>query len=294
MSRIAFVNGRYVLHREAAAHIEDRGYQFADGVYEVIALANGRFVDEGPHLDRLAHNLRELRIAPAMSRRSLAQITREVVRRNGVVDGILYMQMTRGVAPREHSFPALSRTSVVMTARRDRRQAASLVEDGVTVLSVPDLRWGRCDIKSVALLPNVLAKQAAREAGAFEAWFVRPDGTVTEGASNNAWIVTRDGELVTHPLGPAILGGITRMRVIELARAHGLGVVERPFSLDEAKAAREAFLTGTTARVLAVTRIDDHAIGNGRAGSLARRLRDLYLDYMAGPRAPTAGAGGAP
>jgi D-alanine transaminase len=218
MSRIAYVNGSYVPHRDAAVHIEDRGYQFADGIYEVVCVKDGRIIDEEPHFERLERSLRELRIAPPMGRPAMRQVTRELLRRNRVTDGIVYTQITRGVARRDHPFPAAGTPpSLVMTSRRIKPQDPKLLEHGIAVISTPDIRWQRCDIKSVSLLPNILAKQQAREAGAYEAWFVDRDGTVTEGSSTNAWIVTRDGELVTRQLGPAILGGITRRSLIRLA-----------------------------------------------------------------------------
>jgi D-alanine transaminase len=282
MSRIAYVNGRYVAHRAASVHVEDRGYQFADGVYEVIAVANGKLIDGGPHLDRLERSLRELRMAPPMGRRALELVMREVVRRNGVDNGIIYIQMSRGVAPRDHAFPARAETQVVMTARRARPQPAKIAEDGVKAITMPDIRWQRCDIKSVSLLPNILAKQQAKEAGAYEAWLVDRNGMVTEGSSTNAWIVTRDGQLVTRSIENAILAGITRMAVLELARSEGLTVVERPFSVTEAKAAREAFVTSTSSYVTPVTQIDDHVIANGKPGSISLKLRERYIRYMAG------------
>jgi D-alanine transaminase len=282
MSRIAYVNGRYVPHRSASVHIEDRGYQFADGVYEVVAVANGRLIDGGPHLERLERSLRELRMTLPMGRRALELVMREVVRRNGVDNGIIYLQMTRGVAPRDHAFPARAETQVVMTARRTRPQSARIAEDGVKAITMPDIRWQRCDIKSVSLLPNILAKQQAKEAGAYEAWLVDRNGMVTEGSSTNAWIVTRDGQLVTRSIENAILAGITRMAVLEMARAEGLSLVERPFSVGEAKAAREAFVTSTSSYVTPVTQIDDHVIANGKPGSISLKLRDRYIRYMAG------------
>jgi len=287
MSRIAYVNGRYLPHRQAVVHIEDRGYQFADGVYEVIAVERGRLVDEEPHLERLARSLGELRIASPMPEDALKAVMREVLRRNRVRDGTIYLQLTRGVAPRDHPFPPASETAVVMTAKRSRPQSPRVAEDGVRVITVPDNRWGRCDIKSVSLLPNVLAKQRAREAGAYEAWFVDASGHVTEGSSTNAWIVTAEGKLVTRPASHAILNGITRQRAIKLARASGLALEERPFTVPEAKAAREAFLTSTTSHVLAITEIDGTVIGNGKAGSFATELRRSYLDFSrgAGPEA---------
>ncbi len=280
MSRVAYVNGRYVAQRAACVHIEDRGYQFADGVYEVIAVCARALVDAEPHLDRLERSLRELEIARPMSRSALALVINEVVARNRVEDGIIYIQMTRGVAPRDHAFPRQQETQVVMTARRSKPHPSSYGEDGVKVISVPDIRWERCDIKSVSLLPNVLAKQRAREAGAYEALFVAADGMVTEGSSTNAWIVTTAGELVTQPSSNAILSGITRRTVMEIVREEGLSLVERGFTLSEAKAAREAFVTSTTAFVMPVTQIDDAVIANGKAGSVSSKLRQRYIAHM--------------
>lgn len=288
MSRIAYVNGRYVAHSDAAVHVEDRGYQFADGVYEVIAVRGGAAVDLSLHLDRLSRSLAALSIAEPMSRRALTHILRQVVVRNRVRDGIVYLQITRGVAPRNHPFPRHVRPSVVVTARPGVGPRAAQVEEGVRVVSVPDARWARRDVKSVSLLPNVLAKQAAVENGAYEAWLTMPDGTVTEASTSNAWIVTADGTLVTHPLGHDILPGVTRKVVLDLARAVGMTVAERAFTLDEAKAAREAFITSTTAFVLAVMQIDDTVVGNGHPGEVARALRALYQDRMAGAAAWTA------
>jgi D-alanine transaminase len=281
MSRVAYVNGRYVPHREACVHIEDRGYQFADGVYEVVAVQAGRMVDEGWHLDRLERSLSELSMDMPMGRRALSHVLRETIRRNRVRNGIAYLQVTRGVSRRDHGFPGGHvRPALVITARRMAPTAKTSVEQGVRVVSVPDIRWGRCDIKTVGLLPNVLAKQAARSAGAYEAWQVDENGYVTEGSSTNAWIVDGDGTFITRPAENAILNGITRQRLIELARAACFKVEERPFTLDEAKQAREAFLTSTTSYVLPIVEIDDTVIGNGRPGSRSLELRQLYETFM--------------
>lgn len=282
MSRIAYVNGRYVPHGEAAVHIEDRGYQFADGIYEVIMVKGGRLVDETLHMTRFDRSLSELRIAPPMPRRALEFVMREVIRRNRVADGIVYLQATRGVAPRDHPFPAESRTSLVITSRRSRPIARKAMEEGVKVITIPDIRWGRCDIKAIALLPNVLGKQQARESGAYEAWQVDRDGMVTEGTSTNAWIVTQAGELVTRQTGNAILNGCTRLALLEIARHADLTLVERPFSVAEAKAAREAFLSSTTSIVLPIVRIDDAVIGDGKPGPLGRKLYQLYAAHAEG------------
>lgn len=281
MSRIAYVNGLYVPHRDAQVHVEDRGYQFSDGVYEVCEVMGGRLVDERRHLDRLERSLRELAIAVPMGRKALSLVLREVVRRNGVRDGLVYMQVTRGVARRDHAFPpAGTRPSVVVTARRSDRAAQEvLARQGVSVITVPENRWPRVDIKAIALLPNVLAKQEAREAGAREAWFVDKDGCVTEGASTNAWIVTPDRVIVTRPAESGILRGITRTVVLEMAAALGYRVEERAFTVAEAQSAAEAFITAASTLVMPVVRIDGHAVANGAPGLIATALRQRFHDF---------------
>ncbi len=284
MSRVAYVDGRYLRHDKASIHIEDRGYQFADGVYEVLAVVGGALVDVADHLKRLDRSLAALAIAWPVSERVLPLLMREVVRRNGVTEGMLYLQISRGVARREHAFPARAAPTLVMTARAvPPARRAALVATGVKVVSLPDIRWSRCDIKSVALLPNVLAKQKAKEAGAYEAWMLEPNGTVTEGASSNAWIVDAQGSVITRPLGNDILGGVTRLRVVDLAREAQIKVIERPFTIAEAKAAREAFVTSTTAFVAPVVEIDGVAIGDGRPGAVARKLAALYERHAGVP-----------
>ena len=284
MSRIAYVNGRYVHHRDASVHVEDRGYQFSDGVYEVVALHKGRMVDEKGHLDRLERSLSELQIAWPLSRRSMQVAMREVVRRNGVRDGILYMQVTRGVSTRNHVFPDPSvKSSFVMTARRIPPVVPETAGKGVKVITVSDIRWKRPDIKAVSLLPNVLAKQKAQEAGAYEAWQVDAEGYVTEGTLSNAWIVTADGQLVTRFADFSILRGITRMAVMEVAQAEGITFVERSFTVAEAKAAREAFLTSSTSPVKPVVQIDDDVVADGNPGPICRKLLDVYIARMERP-----------
>lgn len=282
MPRIAYVNGRYLPHRDAAVHIEDRGYQFADGVYEVVPVFHSRLIDEDPHLDRLERSLSELRIPMPMSRKALKMISAEVMRRNALTYGFLYMQVTRGVAPRDHKFPKTVKPALVMTVRQMKPHSAEQLAKGVKVVTTPDIRWARRDIKSVSLLPNCLAKQQAAEAGAAEAWLVEADGTVTEGSSTNAWIVTGDGRLVTRKADHSILNGITRISLIAAAEAAGVPFEERPFTVEEAYAAREAFITSSTNLVMPVTQIDDRPVGNGHPGMLTMNLRSLYLDYVTG------------
>ncbi len=273
--RIAYVNGRYLPHHQAQVHVEDRGYQFADGVYEVCEVRGGRLVDERRHMQRLVRSLGELRIAAPMSLSALGTVLRETVRRNRVRDGIVYVQVTRGVAPRDHAFPlAPVRASVVVTARSlDVQRGEAVAAEGIAVISVAENRWPRVDIKSVSLLPNVLAKQAAREAGAREAWYVDADGNVTEGSSSNAWIVTRDGSVVTRPVSNSILRGITRTVLLDVLADQGLRLEERPFSMAEAYDAREAFITSASQIVMPVVRIDGRPVGNGAPGLLASALR---------------------
>ena len=281
MSRAAYVDGQYLQHRSAAVHIEDRGYQFADGVYEVIAVVGGFLLDEGPHLMRLERSLMELQIPAPMSNAALRVVMREVIRRNGVRDGIVYVQVTRGVAVRDHAFPKAARPVLVVTSRRKRPTDPHAVDGGVAVITIPDIRWQRCDIKSVALLPNVLGKQRAREAGAFEAWQVDRQGNISEGTSTNAWIVTSDATVVTRQADSAILNGVTRLAVLDIIRREGYRFAERPFSVAEAKSAREAFLTSTVVDLLPVVRIDGAAVGNGEPGPLSRKLRECYLAHAA-------------
>lgn len=278
MTRIAYVNGRYVSHRDAAVHIEDRGYQFADGVYEVCGIVGGRIVDEALHLDRLQRSLAELRIRMPVALPALKVVLREVVRRNRLGDGRIYLQVTRGRARRDHAFPAqgVDPSIVVTAAHSDRPRLERALADGVAVATMSDERWARRDIKSVSLLPNVLAKQAARERGAYEAWLVDGDGVITEGASTNAWIVDAEGTLRTHPLGPRILGGITRRVLTDVIVAEHISFAERPFTVAEAHAAREAFATASSAVLLPVVQIDDRPVGDGRPGPLGRRLRAAY------------------
>lgn len=278
MPRIAYVNGRYAPFGDAQIHIEDRGYQFADAVYEVIPIADGRMLDREGHLRRLARSLRELRIPAPMNDAALDVVIAEVVRRNRVRDGLVYMQVSRGVARRDHAFPKPAVTpALVVTAKSiDMGFYAAAREKGIGVLAQPDIRWGRCDIKTTGLLPNVLAKQAAREAGAYEAWLVDEKGFVTEGSSTNAWIVLDTGEAVTRPLDSHILPGVTRETLMRAAAERQLKIVERPFSLAEAKRASEAFLTAATAGVIPIVAIDGAPVGTGKPGPVARKLYEAY------------------
>ena len=281
MSRIAYVDGRYLPLRQAMVHVEDRGYQFGDAVYEVCEVRQGRLIDERRHLARLKRSLDELQIKLPMSPVALGIVLREVIARNRIGYGIVYLQVSRGVARRDHAFPTPEvPPSVVVTARPlNARRNEALAAAGIAVASVPDNRWGRVDIKTTGLLPNVLARQAAIAQGARDAWFVDKDGMVTEAASANAWIVTQAGRVVTRPADHGILKGITRTVLFDVIKAQGLSVEERAFTLLEAYAAREAFVTAASQIVLPVVRIDGRAIGEGKPGPVATALRRAFHEY---------------
>ncbi len=287
MGRYAYVNGRYVDHQQASVHIEDRGYQLADGVYEVVGIRDGKMIDEELHIDRLDRSLRELRIGWPVARGTLGFILRELMRRNSLRDGLIYMQVTRGVARRDHAFPTTPVKPALVITTKNTKHLGADPGPGVAVKSQRDIRWERCDIKTIALLPNVLAKQAARESGAYEAWLVDDQGCVTEGASTNAWIVTPDGELITRQTDNGILAGITRHTLKALASSMQLKFVERPFTLAEAKKAKEAFITSATSFVTPVVKIDGDAVGDGKVGPTARRLREEYVRFASEGEAVT-------
>ncbi len=278
MSRIAYVNGRNVPFAHATVAVEDRGFQFADGVYEVCTIREGALIDEAPHLARLTRSLGELKMRAPVGSRQLAHIMRETVRLNRVREGLVYVQVSRGVARRDHGFPAASvKPTLVVTARSlNFARYAQLSEAGIAVVTQPEARWARCDIKSTGLLPNVLAKQVAREAGAFEAWFVDRDGFVTEGASTTAWIVDAKGVLRTRALDHAILPGVTRREIIPFCRQMGVELSERAFSVEEARNAREAFISAASFGVLPVTRIDGNPVGDGKPGLITAKIGSMY------------------
>jgi D-alanine transaminase len=284
MSRIAYVNGRYLPHDAAGISILDRGFLFGDAVYEVCEVRGGRIVDEAPHVARLARSLGEIGMSMPMSDAALGRVMRETIRQNRVADGMVFLQVSRGTCARARGrdfyFPAEGTPpTLVCTARATSRAAmARRWASGITVKTVPDTRWGRCDIKTAMLLAACLAKEEAAADGAGEAWFVDATGHVTEGASSNAWIVDREGRLVTRPAGSDILRGTARMRLIDVLGREGLELVERPFTVKEAQSAREAFITSATAIVMPVVAIDGTAVGNGAPGGVAERLRAVFHD----------------
>jgi len=278
--RIAYVDGRYITHSSASVHVEDRGLQFADSVYEVCAVSDGLLMDEEGHLTRLERSLGELSMEMPMPRSALKAVMRETMRRNRLKDGLLYLQVTRGAYRRDHLIPQRARESLIITARSIDPQTYEMKRaEGIAVATFPDIRWGRCDIKTTGLLPNVLAKTKARRAGAYEAWLIDSKGLITEGASTNAWIVSEDNVLITRELTANILAGVTRAGVITaLSRAGINAVEERAFTLNEAYAAREAFITSASGGVIPVVRIDGRSVGKGKPGPMAARLHSLYRE----------------
>lgn len=281
MGRFSFVNGLYVRHAEAGIHIDDRGYQLADGIYEVVPVEEGVPIDLKPHFERMHYSLGALKIDAPFSDRSLIVHILELIQRNKVKRGIVYIQITRGIAPREHKFPHKKiLPSIIITTKEMALVPQQWREEGVKIISIPDERWARCDIKSISLLPNVLGKQKAAEAGAYEAWQIDSDGYVTEGTSSNAWIVTRGKEIRTHPLNSDILGGIVRKMAMEIAKKEGLSFIETPFFMVEALAAEEAFLSSSTNGILPISTIDGHKIGRGCAGPITQQLANLYKQHV--------------
>lgn len=282
MPRVVYVNGRYLPYAEAGVHVEDRGFQFADAIYEVCEVTNGLIVDEARHLARLERSLAEIKIPRPMGGAALGHVMRECIRRNRVTEGLVYLQVTRGQAPRDFLFPAAPEPTLVCIARSvDPGKLSARAEAGVAVITLPDNRWGRCDIKTTMLLPACLAKETAKEQGAGEVWFVDRDGLITEGASSNAWIITTAGTLVTRPLGHDILPGVTRRTVLDLLAQEGLQIEERPFTRKEALVAREAFITAATATVMPVVKIDGTPVGDGKPGALTRGLRQKFHQVAA-------------
>ncbi len=275
MTRIVYVNGRYLPYAEAAIHPEDRGNQFADAVYEVIEVREGHLIDETRHLARLERSLGAITIPLPMSRAAWGRVLRETIRRNRVRNGLVYLQVSRGVAKRDFFFPAADTlpTVICLARRMAPAKGEAQAAKGIAIQSTPDVRWANCDIKTVMLLPASMAKQRAKESGANDAWFVDADGYVTEGASANVWILDREGKLVTRALDKAVLPGITRATLLDVLAREGIPVVERPFTIEEAQSAREAFITSATSIVMPVTSIDGRPVGNGEPGMLAMRLR---------------------
>jgi D-alanine transaminase len=277
MSRTVYVNGDYVPEEDAKISVFDRGFLFADAVYEVSSVIDGKLVDNAAHLARLDRSLRELEIAWPCSRQELTAIQKELISRNALSEGVVYLQVSRGAADRDFAYPTDATPSLVMFTQEKSVVDPPAAQTGISVITVPDIRWGRRDIKTVQLLAPSMAKQAALNAGAKDAWMVE-NGYVTEGSSNNAFIVTLDGRIVTRQLSSEILHGITRRAVLELAKQENLTVEERAFTPGEAYEAAEAFITSASSFVMGVVQIDDRVLGNGVPGPITEKLRRLYIE----------------
>ena len=282
MSRIVFLNGSFLPIEEAKVPFMDRGFLFGDGVYEGVGMLDGRLIDNEAHLERLERSLGEVRIANPYSKAEWTALQEELARRNGMTEGFIYFQVTRGVAERDFFFPENAKPTVAMFTQAKAIANAPAAEKGIAVVTVPDLRWQRRDIKSINLLAQVLAKQAAKEAGAQEAWLVE-DGFVTEGGSSSAFIVTKAGSIVVRPLSQAILPGITRKSLLRLSQESGIVLEERRFTVAEAYEAGEAFLTSASNFVLPVVSIDGRPVADGKPGPITTRLRQLYLQMASAP-----------
>ncbi len=284
MSRIVYLNGEYLPLEQAKISVMDRGFLFADGIYEVSAVIGGQLVDNEAHLARLERSLVAIGIPMPLSFAELARVQHELIKRNSLGEGLIYIQVTRGVAEREFAYPQDLKPTLVMFTQNRNILANPRAITGLKVVTVPDIRWDRRDIKSIALLAQVLAKQSAHEKGADEAWMVQ-DGFVTEGGSSTAFIVTRADIMVTRPLSNDILPGITRQAVLAMAKERGLTLEERAFSVHEALGAAEAFLTSATSFVMPVVEIDGKPVADGKPGSVTVRLREIYIDMARGQRA---------
>jgi D-alanine transaminase len=279
MSRIVYVNGEYLPEEQAKISVFDRGFLFADGVYEVCSVLQGQLIDNAGHLARLHRSLDELEMAAPAGDSEIESIQKALIEKNQVEQGLVYLQVTRGAADRDFAYPKNTPSSLVMFTQKKNVLENPQANTGISVISVPDIRWQRRDIKTVGLLAPCMAKMQAKYAGADDAWLVE-DGYVTEGSSNNAYIIDANGVLVTRQLGNEILAGITRKAVLQLAQEEDIKIEERLFSMEEAYAAREAFITSATTFVMPVTTIDGKPVGDGKPGDITLRLREIYIQTM--------------
>ena len=281
MSRIAYVNGNYLDFNKSLVHIEDRGYQFADGVYEVFNVSNSKLVDYDLHLKRLYRSLKELKIKSPIAKITYIYHIKNIIKKNVINDGLIYLQITRGVSPRDHIFPKKQKSTIVITGRHLSADEYEMkFKKGINVTTYDDIRWGRCDIKTISLLPNVLAKQDAHIRGASEAWLIDKEGYITEGCASNAWILMKDNTLITHPSNNSILTGITRTSFIKGLKKHSIKFKELKFKIKDIRSAKEAFVTSATQYVTPVIKVDKIKIGNGKPGKFSSKFRDVYMETL--------------
>ena len=281
LSRIAYVNGNYLDFNKSLVHIEDRGYQFADGVYEVFNVSNSKLVDYDLHLKRLYRSLKELKIKSPIAKNTYIYHIKNIIKKNVINDGLIYLQITRGVSPRDHVFPKNQKSTIVITGRHLSADEYEMkFKKGINVTTYDDIRWGRCDIKTISLLPNVLAKQDAHIRGASEAWLINKAGYITEGCASNAWILMKNNTLITHPSNNSILTGITRTSFIKGLNKHSIKFKEHKFKIKDIRSAKEAFVTSATQHVTPVIKVDKIKIGNGKPGKFASKFRDVYMEAL--------------
>jgi D-alanine transaminase len=276
MSRIVYVNGEYVPDEEAKISIFDRAFLFADGIYEVTAVLDGKLVEYEPHMERLHRSLRELDMAQPISDAELKEMHLQLMTRNNITEGLIYMQITRGVAERDFSYPENAKQTLVAFTQLKELLDPPAAKTGIRIITIPDIRWQRRDIKTTGMLAQAMGKQAAKEAGVNDAWMVE-DGYVTEGTSNTAFIVVDENRLITRPLSNAVLPGITRRMILKLAESGAITVEERMFTVDEAKSASEAFHTSASSFVMPIVEIDGAMVGGGQPGPVSRKLREMYI-----------------
>lgn len=280
MARVAYINGRYSPHNQATIHIEDRGLQFADSVYEVVYVYKGQLIDAIPHLDRLSYSLGELEIPLPMKQRPLLLVIEEMIRRNQLSTGLIYIQVTRGTAPRDFPYPRQAKPNIMMTARAMTPFDPTQSLKGIRVMSLPDIRWLRRDIKTTALLAASMSKEKALSAGFDDAWLLDSNNLITEGTSNNAWIINQDGSLQTRPPSYDILNGITRRSIMALAQKKNIPVIEKAFSLEEAYAAQAAFISSASACIKPIVQINDQKIADGQVPPIAQEIANLYHQFL--------------
>ena len=278
MKNITYINNKFIDHNKAKISVDDRGFLFADSVYELIGVLNKKIIDLDQHLNRLKVSLRKVKIKYKLSKKKFEETINKLIKLNSIFNGYIYIQITRGVAERKHEFPEKYHpTTIIFT--KHLKINKDIYEKGVKIITIPDIRWLRRDIKTTSLLPNVLSKQLAVEKNAFESWLI-DNGNITEGSASNAWIIKSSNTIITHPANTKILKGVTRDTIIKILKKNNFNVIEKPFNLIEAKNAKEAFLTSSTLSVLPVVKIDNYNISNGKPGDITKKITYLYNNYI--------------
>tara|TARA_B100000029_G_scaffold516680_1_gene632676 strand:- start:15761 stop:16639 length:879 start_codon:yes stop_codon:yes gene_type:complete len=278
MKNLTYLNNKFVEHSKAKISVEDRGFLFSDSIYELISVLNGELIDLKPHLNRLKSSLKKIKINYKVNQLKFQNVIKKLIKNNKIFNGYVYIQITRGVAERKHEFPLKYKPSVIIFTK-NLNINNNIYKKGIKIITIPDIRWLRRDIKTTSLLANVLSKQMAVEKNAFESWLI-DDGYITEGSASNAWIIKNSNTIITHPSNTKILKGVTRDTVIKILKKNNFKIKERAFNLIEAKNAKEAFLTSSTLSVLPVVKIDNYNISNGKPGDITKKIMFLYKNYI--------------